>query len=231
MKGCRPLTTNEVQNVARELARGPRSTRFRNLALFFLMLRSGLRISEALGLRVADVWDAHTVRSHLRLRGAAAKESNCVASLPLHSQVARVLGTYLRHEGKVLEPSAPLFLSRRSGGSLTRNGAWRFLREAIDRAGLEGPTGWFSTRKSYCHHLYEALDYDLEATRIGMRHAEAESTAACLQTDLARVEAAILALWESRPKADFGEKIPRLKATLVSRSCNPQAQLPQIYMY
>lgn len=78
--------------------------------------------------------------------------------------------------------------------ALTRNGAWRFLRVAIDHAGLDGQTGWHSARKSFCRGLYEVLNFNLEGARIGMRHSQAESTAACLETDPARVEAAILAL-------------------------------------
>jgi len=193
MKSCRPITGIEIQAVARELARGPRETRLRNIALWYLMLKSGLRISEALTLKVGDVWSGHAVRRHFQVRGAGTKGTECGATLPLHPSAARVLRTYLRREDPTPHPSAPLFPSERNGAPLTRNGAWRFLRKAIDSAGLEGQTGWQSTRKSYCLRLYQILGYDLEATRIGMRHANLGSTAAYLHTDRARVEAAIVA--------------------------------------
>ena len=111
VRGCRPLTPIEIQAVAREFARSPVQTRFRNVALWFLMHKTGLRITEALSLSVGDVSTGDAIRSHLRLRRAATKGAKCGATLPLHAHAARALRTYIRRGNSVLQGSSPLFPS------------------------------------------------------------------------------------------------------------------------
>jgi site-specific recombinase XerD len=52
MKGCRPLTDNEVQVISRSFGG---TFGKRNKALFVVGYRTGFRISELLSLRVGDV--------------------------------------------------------------------------------------------------------------------------------------------------------------------------------
>ena len=59
MKGCRPLTDPEI------LAVKDGFVRTRDKALFILGLKTGLRISELLSLKVGDVYQHETVAKYI----------------------------------------------------------------------------------------------------------------------------------------------------------------------
>lgn len=82
--------------------------------LFGLLAATGLRISEALGLRCGNVDDAQGL---LTIRHAKFQRSRLV---PLHLTTAEALRAYLRVRAKYgpMDATAPLFLSERTGDAL-----------------------------------------------------------------------------------------------------------------
>ena len=53
MKGCRPLTTQEIIEVSEQFSS---KYKVRNRALFILGISTGGRIAELLSLKIDDVW-------------------------------------------------------------------------------------------------------------------------------------------------------------------------------
>ena len=97
----------------------------RDEALILLLFDTGLRASEACGLRLADL-DMQAKRC--RVLGKGDKHR----SLPFERTTAQALWKYLREEPR--EPSAPVFLSdrgTRAGEPLTRWG----VRQIVERLG------------------------------------------------------------------------------------------------
>jgi len=101
------------------------------VALRLTLNITGLRISEALTLKVGDVWTGSVIHSHITLRRQVTKGAKAGATFPLHPKARRVLEVYLKFHRTGAGASEPLFISERDGNtSLTRNGAWRFLHKA-----------------------------------------------------------------------------------------------------
>ncbi len=194
MRGCRPLTDEEIARVSDRF--GGRHAR-RDRAFFLVGLKTGLRCQELLGLRVGDLWQGQ-VLERVQVRRAITKGKRSGFSLPLHQAAAGALKDYLGQGGASLPSSAPLFRSAKRGPGgrdrpLDRSSAWRRLKAAYRAAGVHGNTGVHSLRKTYAQKVYRALDHDLIATGVALRHSQIGSTIRYLSFDAAAVEAAILA--------------------------------------
>lgn len=196
MRGCRPLTDEEVVLVTDHL-RGRHGAR--NRVFFILGLKSGLRCRELLGLRIQDVWD-EGILERIQVRRSTTKGKQCGFSLPLHPIAAASLELYIKDHCASLRLSSPLFRSAKcdpvTGGfrALNRSTAWRILKQAYQKAGLKGNTGCHSMRKTYCQKIYQALGCDLIATQAAMHHTTITSTIRYLSFDNGKVDAAILAI-------------------------------------
>jgi integrase len=193
MRGCRPLTGREIVKVTHAF-HGRHSKRDR--AFFVLGLKTGLRCRELLGLRLGDVWDGKVLK-RIYVRRSITKGKRTGFAIPLHPVAAKVLDDFVRSEFAKASPDMPLFFSgqKQSGKtrSLDRSSAWRILKRAYRRAGLQGNTGCHSMRKTFCQNVYRVLNNDLIATQAAMHHSSITSTIRYLTFDNNRVEAAILA--------------------------------------
>lgn len=107
---------------------GPRNrgkTGWKSYLLALLLLDTGMRVSEALSLRVEDVYP----QGALRIVGKGGKERYVFLS-PL---TLSVLGRYLK---KAKLASGPLFPGR-NGQPLTRNAAYLLIRNELERVGMK----------------------------------------------------------------------------------------------
>ena len=195
MRGCRPLTDVEITTVHCHLSG---RNQLRDRALFTLALKSGLRITSLLSLRIDDVWDGD-VLGHFTVRKSTVKGRRAGFSHPMHPVAAAALKEFIEHRCIGLSGSAPLFRSGKGDAhgdlrSLDRTSAWRILKRAYRTAGLRGKTGCHSTRKSYAQKVYKALGHDLIATQQAMHLSSITSTIQYLSFDEEKVEAAILAI-------------------------------------
>jgi integrase/recombinase XerD len=126
----------------------------RDRALLELLYATGARISEAVGLAVDDL--DLGARSVL-LSGKGGKQRR----VPVGSFAAAALEAYLVRVRPALAAKGrgtpALFLNAR-GGSLSRQSAWTVLRDAAEKAGLDGAASGISPhtlRHSFATHLME----------------------------------------------------------------------------
>jgi len=96
--------------------------------LFGLIAATGLRISEALNLRISDFMD----RSVLLIRNGKGGKSRLV---PLHPTTIKALNEYLEHRLKLLIRDDHLFLSGKGKGICPRV-AWQTFRQIVALAGI-----------------------------------------------------------------------------------------------
>ena len=142
MKGSRALEWPELAAVARELDNP------RDRALFLMMVYTGARISEVLGLDVLDVRRPNgSIRSQIVYRRRVTKGRRESRAVDLHPDAAGALVVYLdrRLDG-------PVFLSSRRT-RLSRVQAWRILHAAFADAGLFDRVSPHSLRHSFAQSL------------------------------------------------------------------------------
>ncbi len=142
----------------------------RDRALLELLYATGLRVSEAVSLRVGDLDMAAGL---LRCLGKGGRER----LVPVGDEALRVTGAYLRQARPRLlkgRPSRYLFLNRR-GQPLTRQTVWKLLKRYAKRAGIDRQVTPHTLRHSFATHLLEN-GADLRAVQEMLGHADIVTT-------------------------------------------------------
>lgn len=194
MKGCRPLTDEEVALVAKSFG-GTYAVRDR--ALFLLGVKSGFRISELLSLRVGEVCQAGRLVDRVTVRRQHMKQRREGRTVLLHPEAKAALAAWLGHlsaAGSLL-PTVYVFQSRKGlNRPISRIHAWRILQEAYVANELTGKLGTHSMRKTFANRLYDRLGHDLVKTQRALGHRNINSTVHYLSFREEDIDAAILAL-------------------------------------
>jgi integrase/recombinase XerD len=169
------LTEDEVTALL-EAVTGDDAGARRDRALLEVLYGTGLRISEAVGLRLTDVdLDAHT----MRVLGKGSKER----VVPVGRYARAALEAWLAPSGRgAMVPlrwarrgdAEAVFLNRR-GGRLTRQGAWAIVHHYGERVGLAGRLTPHVLRHSCATHM---LDHgaDIRVVQELLGHASIATT-------------------------------------------------------
>jgi integrase/recombinase XerD len=164
----RVLVLEEVERIleapSRETARG-----IRDRAILHVMYGAGLRVSEAVGLKLADVDRARGLVAPL---GKGQKRR----LVPLGEPALDALDAYLavRAHHPRAAGSSVLFLSPR-GGPLTRAGVWKMLVGYARGVGVTKPASPHKLRHSFATHLIEG-GADLRSVQALLGHADIATT-------------------------------------------------------
>jgi site-specific recombinase XerD len=152
MKGARALTKEEIASIKKSFW-GEHEIRDRSL--FLTGLYTGARISELISLNVGDVLQHDKVVKTLELRKAITKGKK-TRQIPLNIEARETIENLIEwkksHREKLVA-DAPLFVSRKKGGRLTRIQAHRILKRAYDDNELTGKVTTHSMRKSFATTL------------------------------------------------------------------------------
>ncbi len=160
-----------------QLLGAARSPKYR--ALILLMYGAGLRIGEALSLRVDDI---DSQRMLLRVRKSKSKQRY----LPMSQRLLAALREYWR----VVRPRGPeLFPGRGRTGLLTRNAVKMALDKILDVARIAKHTTPHTLRHSFATHSLDA-GADLRTVQLLLGHASIRSTEHYTQLSRARLTAA-----------------------------------------
>ncbi|MER3457477.1 MAG: tyrosine recombinase XerD [Chloroflexota bacterium] len=143
----RPLSADDV---ARLLDAPPKTNApkaLRDRALLELLYASGMRVSEAVNLRLADV-DLATCA--VRCSGWGGRER----LIPIDARVCQSLATYIEkgRPALVRDPQdEALFLNHR-GQKLTRQGLWLIIKAYAEAAQIQGEVTPHTLRHSFAAH-------------------------------------------------------------------------------
>ena len=163
-----------VEEVDRLLAQPDVTTPrgLRDRALIELLYATGMRVSELIGLRPADV---NLEASYLTCIGKGDKQR----IVPVGDEATAWVRRYLRDgRGALLgkRKSPRLFVNARGGGSgLTRVGFWKILKGYARQAGLKTSISPHMLRHSFATHLLER-GADLRAIQMMLGHADLSTT-------------------------------------------------------
>ncbi len=145
----------------------------RDRALIEVLYATGMRVSELVGMRAADL---HLDEAYVTCVGKGNKER----LVPIGEQAADWVGRYQREARPALAGTARgrtpprLFVNAR-GGPLSRVGFWKILRGHAQRAGLLRGVSPHVLRHSFATHLLER-GADLRAIQLMLGHADLSTT-------------------------------------------------------
>ena len=175
MKGARPLSNNEIVLVAEQFT-GTYATR--NRSLFMLGVSVGGRISELLALTIGDVWQNHQpVKDLLFLRDIVKGKENA-RMVPVNADGRKAIADLISWHNEqygTLEKERPLFVSRKGNAAMTRKTGHIVLKEAFEKAGLNGKLATHSLRKSFAQRVYDASG-DVVLVQELLGHADISTT-------------------------------------------------------
>jgi integrase/recombinase XerD len=144
----------------------------RDRALIELLYATGMRVSELIALRPADI---NLEASYLTCTGKGDKQR----IVPIGDEAAGWVQKYLRQSRPALlgkRTSARLFVNARGGGpGLTRVGFWKILKGYARQAGLTRTLSPHMLRHSFATHLLER-GADLRAIQMMLGHADLSTT-------------------------------------------------------
>ncbi|HTM02545.1 MAG TPA: site-specific tyrosine recombinase XerD [Vicinamibacterales bacterium] len=144
----------------------------RDRALIELLYATGMRVSELIGLRPADV---NLEASYLTCTGKGDKQR----IVPIGDEAAQWVQRYVREARPTLlgrRSSPRLFLNARGGGpGLTRVGFWKILKGYAIQAGITRTLSPHMLRHSFATHLLER-GADLRAIQMMLGHADLSTT-------------------------------------------------------
>jgi integrase len=189
MIGCPALSPKELK-LALAILNGRYALRDR--ALIILGVRSGLRISELLALKVSQVWDGERVVTRFYITRDATKGKHAGASIIMHPDAADALTIWIESAALIDGPNGYLFPSQRQGGRLGRKAAWKVLHRAFKAAGVTGMAGTHCMRKTFANNVHKALGGDLFRTAKAMRHSSPMTTLRYLSFKQEEIDRAIL---------------------------------------
>jgi integrase/recombinase XerD len=162
------LTVKEVESLLAVPDVGePRGIRDR--AMLEVLYGAGLRVSELVGLKPADI---SLEEGFLICRGKGGKER----IVPLGSSACAAVRAYIDGARPLFDTGSagPLFLTRR-GGAFTRQGFWKLLKGCALRAGVAAKISPHVLRHSFATHLLER-GADLRSVQLMLGHSQITTT-------------------------------------------------------
>ncbi len=162
------LSVQEVVQII-EAVKGSDPLSIRNQALPELIYGSGLRVSELLDLKTADI---HLLEGYVRVVGKGNKERE----VPLGELSIQALRLYLTKSRNQLTINSIdyLFLNQ-DGQRLSRQGFFKILRKIAKSAGIERDVSPHTLRHSFATHLLEA-GVDLRTLQELLGHEDIQTT-------------------------------------------------------
>jgi site-specific recombinase XerD len=144
MQTVQPIKDREKVEVMKKVLR---ASSLRNELLFVLGINTGLRISDILALKIADV-----LSDRIELQEKKTKKKRTVA---VNKKIKRLIQRYLELERPEAKGNEPLFLSQKGGKSISRQHAHYILNQAARSVGITERIGTHSLRKTFGYFAYK----------------------------------------------------------------------------
>lgn len=155
----------------------------RDRALLELLYASGLRVSEAAGLKISEL---NAEAGFLRCVGKGGKER----VVPVGKHALQWIQRYMKEARPAFNPkpdTKQIFLNR-FGGPLSRISVWTFIKHYAKVAGIKKTIKPHTLRHSFATHLLEA-GADLRVVQELLGHASIATTQIYTHVDRARLKA------------------------------------------
>ena len=140
----------------------------RDVALFELLYGTGMRVSELIAI---DMGDLHLTMGFVRVFGKGSKER----IVPLGRSAIDACTVYLNEARPTLNSDSNAVFLNMHGRRLSRQGCWKILKEAGQKADIQKVISPHLLRHSFATHLIEN-GADLRAVQEMLGHADISTT-------------------------------------------------------
>jgi integrase/recombinase XerD len=173
------LTISQMSTLIDSSYRADVIVSLRDRAILEVLYSSGARVSEVVGMNLADVYDMKSDSEQIRivkLRGKGGKER----IVPMGSFSVKALDDYLVRVRPMLlskaakNKSDALFLNQR-GTRISRQSAWQIIVDSAERAGLSEGISPHVFRHSFATHLLDG-GADIRVVQELLGHASVTTT-------------------------------------------------------
>jgi integrase/recombinase XerD len=173
------LTISQITSLIDSSYKTDEIVSLRDKAILEILYSSGARVSEVVGMNLADVYDMDSDGSQIRivkLRGKGGKER----IVPMGSFSVKALDDYLVRVRPMLlskgvkSKSDALFLNQR-GTRISRQSAWQLVVDSAKRAGLSEGISPHVFRHSFATHLLDG-GADIRVVQELLGHASVTTT-------------------------------------------------------
>ena len=162
------LSPQEIEKVIKASASDPRNG-IRNRAVIEMLYGSGLRISELIHLKQADI---EFEAGFIRITGKGNKQR----IVPLGGLAKQALNHYLENQiSATPAKSSPWLFPGRNGKTFSRAGMWKIIRNLVRKAGISKKVTPHTFRHSFATHLIEG-GADLRTLQEMLGHADISTT-------------------------------------------------------
>ncbi|RME31492.1 MAG: tyrosine recombinase [Candidatus Zixiibacteriota bacterium] len=169
------LSTHDIEAILKAAAENPK-TGLRDCAILELLYGSGLRLSELIHLRLADIEFA---AGFIRVTGKGNKQR----LVPLGEYAKAALERYLRsQDARPAAQHTDLVFVGRQGRPFSRAGIWKLIKRIVNRAGVTRHVSPHTFRHSFATHLLEG-GADLRVVQEMLGHADISTTEVYTQID------------------------------------------------
>jgi len=198
MSAMRSLSTAEQAGLAMALDAG------RDRLLFLTGIYTGFRVHELLAIRFGDIWRhgqpvPAVSLARRQLKGGAGAHAARVRgrTVTLHPSLRAAIQNLVLEkfpDGKA--PAEEFVFKSRKGANepLTIRAAWRILKSAARRAGLDERVATHSMRKSFAKAVYQNSGRDIILTQKALGHRAITTTSRYLESTDQEVTDAVLAI-------------------------------------
>jgi len=148
MKFVEPIREDKkIEAVKKNLLGG---NHYRDYLLFTLGINTGLRVSDLLKLKYADVLDDKSkFKSHITIKEKKTSKSK---AFPLNETAKKALTFYIDKTGET-SLNGYIFVSRKGENKpITRQRAWQVINEAAQAVGIKDEIGTHTLRKTFGYH-------------------------------------------------------------------------------
>ncbi|MCA9397016.1 MAG: tyrosine recombinase, partial [Candidatus Omnitrophica bacterium] len=174
------LSKTEIEHLMSEVD-GKRWVASRDRAAIDLLYSAGLRVSELIGLNLAEL---DLEAGHIRVIGKGSKER----VVPLGGKAKKNIELYIHHRSKKWgsKQSPALFLNR-SGERWSRTALWTRIQHLAKKAGISKRLYPHIFRHSFATHLLEN-GVDLSVLRKIQKHADVTTTQIYTHVDKSKLK-------------------------------------------
>jgi integrase/recombinase XerD len=165
------LTVSEIEFIythLTSLTERNQKNAWRDLCLVEMLYSVGLRISEAINLKMDNI---HLKEGVLQILGKGNKQR----LVPLGTKAHHTLTRYLNQNRILLGPKTDTLLLNARGQALSRMGAWKIIKKICAEVGIDKKISPHSFRHSFATHLIEA-GADLRSVQELLGHSDIATT-------------------------------------------------------
>ncbi len=180
-KGLPEVLQLEEVNRLLQSATGRNGKGIRDRAILELLYATGLRVSEAAGLKLSEL---NQEAGFLRCRGKGGRER----VVPVGRQALAWLDRYLTKVRSTLKTQAPELFLNRFGKSLSRQSIWILIKRSALAAKIKKEVSPHTLRHSFATHMLER-GADLRVVQELLGHASIATTQIYTHVDRARLKA------------------------------------------